>query len=325
MGITLIIGVHGKAIAYPAPYNGDLTPEEKMTYLDPIIELSGKIQSAFVVLMVLAFGIIKLSITLYYRRIFVGIKGTLFDWITKVAIVIVVLWTIACLVSSIFSCGAHFSANWGTFQDVVKYCGAMTNITNAFVVSDLITDIMILCLPLPVIWKIQMTTTRKLIVTGILATGAVSIVASIIKVIISFEIINGGPNINVDPELTASTILYWSMIEGGLAVVAACLPTLRVLVSKMSLSSIIRSVRSALSLGSTYTQKQSKQFPPRFGESYATVQSASPSSSTSLAPTVVGEKRGSIDSLITGNVDGMEAKRHSIQVTRQFSQHASMV
>lgn len=95
--------------------------------------------------MILSFGIIKLSITLYYRRIFVGVKGTLFDWITRTAIVIVVLWTIACLLGTLLSCGTHFYANWGS------YCGAMTDITNAFVVSDLITDIMILCLPLPVV------------------------------------------------------------------------------------------------------------------------------------------------------------------------------
>lgn len=101
--------------------------------------------------MVLAFGVIKLSITLYYRRIFVGSRGTWFDWITKVALVIVVLWTIACLLSFIFSCGTHFFANWSSVQDIGTYCGASTNITNAFVVSDLITDIMIWCLPLPVV------------------------------------------------------------------------------------------------------------------------------------------------------------------------------
>lgn len=101
--------------------------------------------------MMLAFGIIKLSITLYYRRIFVGVKGTLFDWITKTALVIVVLWTLACLLGTVLSCGTHFYANWGSVQDIAMYCGPMTDITNAFVVSDLITDTMILCLPLPVV------------------------------------------------------------------------------------------------------------------------------------------------------------------------------
>lgn len=322
MGITLIIGVQGKAFGYPTPYEGDLTPEEKLIYVNPTIELMGMIQYAFIILMVLAFGIIKLSITLNYRRIFVAARGTLFDWTTIVVIVIVVLWTIACLFSFIFPCGTHISANWGSIMDFATYCGASTNVNNAFVVSDLLTDIMIWCLPLPVIWNIQMTLRRKLIVTGILATGAISIVASIIKVIVSYEIVNGGTNIK-DPDLTVSTILYWSLIEGGLALIAACLPNLRFLVGKMSLTRILHSVRSVLSLGSTRTQEQSQQPSSGSKESYVNIEPGSSLSSTSR--TVISEKSGSVDIFVTGNVDGRETKGHGIQVTRQLSQHTSIV
>lgn len=314
MGVTLIIGVHGKAIAYPTPYDGDLTLEEKMTIVNPITRLSAKIQYAFATLMILSFGIIKLSITLYYRRIFVGVKGTLFDWITRTAIVIVVLWTIACLLGTLLSCGTHFYANWGS------YCGAMTDITNAFVVSDLITDIMILCLPLPVIWNLQMAMRRKLIVIGILATGAVSIVASIIKVIISFEIENEDLSSNVDADLTISTILYWSLIEGGLAIIAACLPTLRCLISKLSLSSIVHSVRNALSIGSKHTQEDFQRLPVSSNKSHPNIQAGSSSSSTSRVQIVVKENSGPVDTLAMGGVDGLETTVHSIQVTKQFSQ-----
>ena len=101
--------------------------------------------------MILAFGIIKLSITFYYRRIVVIARGTLFDWITKIAIVIVLLWTIGCLFSSIFACGTHIFANWGSSQDSILYCGPSYDVNSAFVVSDLITDVMVLCLPLPVV------------------------------------------------------------------------------------------------------------------------------------------------------------------------------
>ena len=50
-----------------------------------------------------------------------------------------------------FSCGSHISANWGSVKDSVVYCGAAINIGNALVTSDLITNVMILCLPLPVV------------------------------------------------------------------------------------------------------------------------------------------------------------------------------
>ena len=103
--------------------------------------------------MVLAFGIIKLSITFYYRRIFVvaSLRGTWFDWSTKVAIAIVLLWTIGCLFASIFSCGTHVFANWGSYQDSRMYCGPSYDVDSALVISDVITDVMVLCLPLTVV------------------------------------------------------------------------------------------------------------------------------------------------------------------------------
>lgn len=101
--------------------------------------------------MVLAYNILKLSITFYYRRIFVSARGTLFDWTTKFSIAIVVMWTITFLFGNIFNCGKHVSASWGSVQDNLTYCGAGTKFTSALVVSDLITDVMVLCLPLPVV------------------------------------------------------------------------------------------------------------------------------------------------------------------------------
>ena len=111
--------------------------------------------------MILGYGFIKLSIAFFYRRLFVIARGTWFDWATKISITVVILWTISFFFGFMFSCGTHFSAAWGSLEDDAKYCGAALNLDNAFVVSDLITDIMILCLPLPVVcshhrsWEIQ--------------------------------------------------------------------------------------------------------------------------------------------------------------------------
>lgn len=101
--------------------------------------------------MILAYGFIKLSVTFLYRRLFVTGKGTLFDWATKVSISVVILWTLTFLFGFLFGCGTHFSAAWGSLNDAALYCGATLDLDNALVVSDLITDILILCLPLPVV------------------------------------------------------------------------------------------------------------------------------------------------------------------------------
>ncbi|KAI0867734.1 hypothetical protein GGS24DRAFT_484637 [Hypoxylon argillaceum] len=44
--------------------------------------------------------------------------------------------------------------------------------------------------------------------------------------------------------------MYWSMIEAGLSLIAACLPTTQHLFRGISLASVVASVRSAISLPS---------------------------------------------------------------------------
>ena len=43
IALTHHIGVHKKAVAYPTPYNEDLTFEEQYVFVDPIIELMNKV------------------------------------------------------------------------------------------------------------------------------------------------------------------------------------------------------------------------------------------------------------------------------------------
>lgn len=111
----------------------------------------GQIQYAFMILTIFAFGFIKLSICFFYRRLFVPTTNTVFDWVTTMSIVIIVLWTFSFTTGFIFSCGTHFSAGWGSVEDYKTYCAVATNLDSPFVVSDLITDVIVLCLPLPVV------------------------------------------------------------------------------------------------------------------------------------------------------------------------------
>ena len=108
------------------------------------------------------------------------------------------------------------------------------------------------------------------------------------------------------------------MIEGGLAVIAACLPILRFLVGKISVASIVNSVRSAFSLDSVNTQRSQRSAALPI-DPYTNIRAdytniRADSSVASHTPIVIENGLG----------DGFEAKGHGIQVTRQLSQHASI-
>ena len=100
--------------------------------------------------MISAFGLIKLSIAYFYRLLFVTRTGSAFDWATTTAVIIVLLWTVSFFFGFLFGCGTHLSANWGSVEDE-SHCTALLDLDNALVVSDLITDVIILCLPLGVV------------------------------------------------------------------------------------------------------------------------------------------------------------------------------
>ena len=56
--------------------------------------------------------------------------------------------------------------------------------------------------------------------------------------------------------------MYWSILEVGLALIAACLPSLSSLVTITSIQSAVRSVRSVVSLHSSQGSKESTRHGP---------------------------------------------------------------
>lgn len=59
-----------------------------------------------------------------------------------------------------------------------------------------------------------------------------------------------GFNPALDGDKDISLILFWTMVEAGTAIIAACLPTLRALTGKHILEDFLRSVKSTFSLSS---------------------------------------------------------------------------
>lgn len=106
---------------------------------------------AFSLMMVVAYGCIKLSLIFFYRRLFIINRGTFFDMVTRIAIVFVILWTIGFLFTELFECGSHFDAIWGNVLKNAKYCPGFLKNALALFITDFATDVMILAMPIPVV------------------------------------------------------------------------------------------------------------------------------------------------------------------------------
>jgi len=149
-----------------------------------------------------------------------------------------------------------------------KLCDNTLMAENALAVSDFITDVLVFLLPIPMIMRLRMSGGRRLAVFVIFGVGLIALVASLIRMILYWHFTHLAVKAiiaeGVDNDIVITRGLYWSLIESGLAIIACCLPTLNALVNVTgSLESVVRSVRSMVSLrsyGSGRSSKNTKNF-----------------------------------------------------------------
>lgn len=90
----------------------------------------------------------KLSVILFYRRLF---RGKAFDFYSKGMIAVVGAWTTAFFLTTLFECGTAFEYLWSTLSNMITHCTNNMTYQNAYAASDVITDVLILAMPIPVV------------------------------------------------------------------------------------------------------------------------------------------------------------------------------
>lgn len=169
---------------------------------------------------------------------------------TLVMIVIITLWTVAFEILAASQCRTHPSALWSGSTKYFEYCGVALHYLLGFSISDFITDLMILLLPIPRIWMLNMDVKRKVGVTIIFLSASVGLAASLARMVNLVYTINHARESTADPRLEDTKVLFWSMLEGGLGLIAINLPSIWGLFTKISPDAVLRSVRSMVSLRS---------------------------------------------------------------------------
>lgn len=115
--------------------------------------------------MILVYGFIKLSVLFFYRRIFVTRTWSTFDVVSKLAGFIIVLWTIGFFLVNLFGCGKHFDWGWGPLADEYHCVDGLKEL-EALMISDFITDVLVIALPFPVVsWMMMIVRDAVLMLT----------------------------------------------------------------------------------------------------------------------------------------------------------------
>ncbi|KAI1171412.1 hypothetical protein F4777DRAFT_53896 [Nemania sp. FL0916] len=142
----------------------------KINWVNPILE-------AF------AFGLIKLSLSLFYRRIF-GVSN-LFRLLNNITIWILVAYTLAFAFGQLFLCGTNFYLIWVDLDQhsARERCAERGTLQFNFALFSVLTDTLVIGLPLIFVGTLHMSTRKKWATVAVFALGFISTGASIARFI----------------------------------------------------------------------------------------------------------------------------------------------
>ncbi|CAJ2513881.1 Uu.00g020000.m01.CDS01 [Anthostomella pinea] len=190
----------------------------------------------------LSYGFVKLAVLQFYKRIFAVHRFVLS---ANIIIVFVLIFMVVATFTQIFS--AWPISNWWTLGKTytINYGAFLTS----FAAIDLALDIIILCLPFPVIRNLQVDRNRKFLLLGIFSMGFFCIVATSVRLYFGYKLSEAGSGRPVsDEEFSYVSVnnVIWAEIESCCSVIAACLPTYGPLIRSLSFPEFLASTWRSL-------------------------------------------------------------------------------
>ncbi|CAG8957633.1 hypothetical protein HYFRA_00010500 [Hymenoscyphus fraxineus] len=189
------------------------------------------------VLSTIVYGTVKLGVLFLFRRIF---HGKTFDIISFSAIALVVASSAALFFATLFQCGPNLADLWTGPNAPAGHCGPTRSVQLGHAVSDVVTGLLVLIIPVPMIWKLHMSLAQK---TGIMAV----FMLGYMSVAVASHVVDS------NPFALETNIMVWSYVEAAIGIIAASLPTLTPLLQGHMEED---GMRSRISLTSTRSQKK---------------------------------------------------------------------
>ncbi|KAK4143923.1 uncharacterized protein C8A04DRAFT_28265 [Dichotomopilus funicola] len=217
LSVIQIYGIAKQAFGYPLG----------ATIQDPYavtgrLNLAKHLELAYLLVGIVALGLIKLSICFFYWHLFARV---MFRRFLMVWIIVIIIWATAFVLSGLLECGSYLLALFGTPQEYLDHCGSAIPAGYAMVASDILTDFVTLMIPIPVILTLQTSTRTRILTLLTFMIGALSVGASIAK---GYIYITATLGLYTEDAISILTgIGIWNLVEVQVGIIAACGPTLR--------------------------------------------------------------------------------------------------
>ncbi|KAK4035086.1 hypothetical protein C8A01DRAFT_48650 [Parachaetomium inaequale] len=167
----------------------------------------------------------KLAICLMYRRLFPQRSVQI---IMAVTAAILIGTAIGAFFADIFAC-RPFDTHWAHLEVQHAHCFDKEPLFVWSNFPNIVTDVVMLILPLPIVWKLHTPFRLKVALTGTFLVGSMGLVASILR----FQSFANN-NSFIDLTHTAVELLVWTLLEPGIYLISACLLMSRPLLDKFA-------------------------------------------------------------------------------------------
>ncbi|KAI5859443.1 hypothetical protein GGS23DRAFT_585427 [Durotheca rogersii] len=231
LGITQLYGVYTGALAYPTQIPPGYTGRVSGLHTTQLI-IKSQIEWAYAQMFVLALGCIKASFLFFYMRVFAIEKKSFVSKLLTGLIIFEAVWTAALYLSVLFECGHRFWFIWSSDDEYTTHCIRTHPRYFTLCIIDIITDIAIISIPIPLVLRLNLSRSRKIAVSSVFLLGGGSFFASLIRFVMTAGNLVGGNNITYDNIIGATGSAYWATVECGVGVMAACLPTVQFVIRK---------------------------------------------------------------------------------------------
>lgn len=165
---------------------------------------------------------IRISLFLQYWRLIREVTRYRKVFLTFVAVVMA--WSLGILLTLIFIC-VPVEGYWNKTMPAKCLEDKNVQITNA--IGNIITDVSLLALPIPIIWKLNLSFERKVALTAIFGLGSFGCIVSMLRAYFVFHIGDGS-----DLSLGAVATSCWTLAEITTGTVCSCLITLQPLMKR---------------------------------------------------------------------------------------------
>ncbi|CAG8977585.1 hypothetical protein HYALB_00008361 [Hymenoscyphus albidus] len=188
---------------------------------DPKFIIYEKTKFAVNMLSTVGLGFTKSSILVFYMSIF---RGKEFVIAVRVMLGIVIVWTVSFFFANLFTC---YPITPFVEPFYGHKCLDAISMWYAMSISDLIVDILILAMPIPMVLHLKLRPKQKIGVLAMFLLGATVCAFSVTRMIVYYHVGEGFAAHYTDETYFTSPVFFWANIELSSAIISACLPTYR--------------------------------------------------------------------------------------------------